>query len=41
MSDKLLVSFWGVNISAEGLWAIVAAIIIVGIIAAVVGRRRA
>ncbi|MCS3881194.1 hypothetical protein [Bradyrhizobium elkanii] len=41
MSDKLLVSLWGVSISAEGLWAIMAAIIIVGIIAAVVTRRRA
>ncbi|WP_283841761.1 hypothetical protein [Bradyrhizobium manausense] len=41
MSDKLLVNLWGVSISAEGLWAIVAAIIIVGIVAAVVGRRRA
>jgi hypothetical protein len=41
MSDKLLVSLWGVSINAEGLWAIAAAIIIVGIIAAVVTRRRA
>jgi hypothetical protein len=41
MSDKLLVSLWGVSISAEGLWAIVAAIIIVGIVAAVVVWGRA
>lgn len=41
MSDKLLVNLWGVSINAEGLSAIVAAIIIVGIIAAVVARRRA
>jgi hypothetical protein len=38
MSDKLLVSLWGVSINAEGLWAIAAAIIIVSIVAVVVGR---
>ena len=32
MSDKLLVSLWGLSISAEGLWAIGAATIIVGIV---------
>jgi hypothetical protein len=41
MSDKLLVSLWGVSISAEGLWAILAALIIVGIVAAVVVWGRA
>ena len=42
MSDKLLVNLWGVSIDAQGLWAIMAAIIIVAIImAAVVMRRRA
>ncbi|MCW2078041.1 UNVERIFIED_ORG: hypothetical protein M2193_000216 [Bradyrhizobium japonicum] len=39
MSDKLLVSLWGVSISAEGLWAIMAAIVIVGIVAVVVALR--
>jgi hypothetical protein len=34
--EKLSVQLWGVSISAEGLWAIAAAIIIVGIVAAVV-----
>jgi hypothetical protein len=41
MSDKLQLSLWGVSINAEGLWAIAAAIIIVGIVALVVGGRRA
>jgi hypothetical protein len=41
MSDKLLVSLWGVSISAEGLWAIAGAIIIVCIVAAVVVWGRA
>ncbi|WP_316196612.1 hypothetical protein [Bradyrhizobium sp. SZCCHNS3053] len=41
MSDKLLVSLWGVSINAEGLWAIAAAIVIVAIVAAVLSRRRA
>ncbi len=36
MSDKLLVSVWGLSISAERLWGIAAAIIIVGIVAIVV-----
>jgi hypothetical protein len=34
--EKLSVVLWGVSISAEGLWAIAAAIIIVGIVAAVI-----
>lgn len=29
MSDKLIVSFWGANVSADGLWAIGAAVFIV------------
>jgi hypothetical protein len=33
MSDKLLVSFWGLTISADGLWAIGAAVLIVTVIA--------
>lgn len=33
MSDKLNVSFWGASISADGLWAIGAAVLIVLIIA--------
>jgi hypothetical protein len=37
--EKLSVELWGANISAEGLWAIAAAIIIVGIVAAIVARR--
>jgi hypothetical protein len=39
--EKLSVELWGVSINAEGLWAIVASTIIVGIIAAVVMRCRA
>jgi hypothetical protein len=39
--EKLSVQVWGANISAEGLWAIAAAVIIVGIAAAVIARRRA
>ena len=39
--EKLSVYLWGMSISAEGLWAIAAAIVIVGIIAAVVAFRRA
>jgi hypothetical protein len=31
--EKLTVQVWGMRISAEGLWAIAAAIIIVGIVA--------
>jgi hypothetical protein len=33
MSDKLMVSFWGASINADGLWAIGAAILIVIVIA--------
>jgi hypothetical protein len=29
MADRLLVSFWGASISADGLWAIGAAVFIV------------
>ena len=32
MSDKLLISFWGASISAEGVWAIAAAVAIVLIV---------
>lgn len=39
MSDKLSVSFLGASISAEGLWAIGATILIVIIVAAVSKRR--
>ncbi len=41
MSDKLNVSMWGVNISAEGWLAIAATVTIVAIVAAVIGKRRA
>jgi hypothetical protein len=34
--EKLTVQVWGVSISAEWLWAVAAAIIIVGIVAAVI-----
>jgi hypothetical protein len=34
--EKLSVRLWGMSISAEGLWAIAAAIIIVGLVAAVI-----
>jgi hypothetical protein len=37
MSDKLLIDFWGVTISADGIYAIVAAVII---IVFVVARRQ-
>jgi hypothetical protein len=42
MTDKLMVSLWGLSISAEGLWAIGAAIVIVGIVvtAAVISRPK-
>lgn len=40
MSDKLLISFWGATISAEGIWAIGAAVLIIVVIA-VVRRTRA
>ncbi len=33
MSDKLLVNLWGASISADGIWAIGAAVAIVVIIA--------
>ncbi len=33
MSDKLLVNLWGASISADGIWAIGAAVLIVVIIA--------
>jgi hypothetical protein len=33
MSDKLLVNLWGASISADGVWAIGAAVAIVVIIA--------
>jgi hypothetical protein len=33
MSDKLLVNLWGASISADGVWAIGAAVVIVVIIA--------
>jgi hypothetical protein len=35
MSDKLLVNLWGASISADGVWAIGAAVIIVLVIALV------
>ena len=37
MSDKLLVNLWGASISADGVWAIGAAVLIVVVIA--VARR--
>jgi len=39
MSDKLSVNLWGASISAEGLIAIVAAVVIVGVLAFVMLRR--
>jgi hypothetical protein len=39
MSDKLSVSLWGMSANAEGLWAIAAIIVIVGIVALVTKRR--
>jgi len=33
MSDKLLVNLWGASISADGVWAIAAAVAIVLIVA--------
>lgn len=38
MSDKLSVSIWGASLNADGLWAIAAAVIIVGVLALVVVR---
>jgi hypothetical protein len=40
MSNKLLVNLWGASISADGVWAIGAAVIIVLVIA-LVRRTRA
>src|SRR6267378_6356575 len=39
MSDKLSVHLLGMSVSAEGLWAIGATIIIVGIVAVIATRR--
>jgi hypothetical protein len=39
MSDKLLINLWGASISADGLWAIGAAVVIIIIVAW--SRRRA
>jgi hypothetical protein len=33
MSDKLLVNLWGASISADGVWAIGAAVVIVLVVA--------
>jgi hypothetical protein len=38
MADKLLVNLWGASISADGVWAIGAAVLIVVVIA--LARRR-
>lgn len=38
MSDRLLINLWGASISAEGVWAIGAAVLIVVIVA--IARRR-
>jgi hypothetical protein len=38
MSDKLLVNLWGASISADGVWAIAAAVLIVVVVA--ISRRR-
>lgn len=38
MSDKLIVSIWGASISADGIWAIIAAVAIVLVIA--LSKRR-
>ncbi len=38
MSDKLLISFWGLTISADGVWAIGTAVLIVVVIT--LARRR-
>jgi hypothetical protein len=37
MSDKLLVNLWGATVSADGVWAIGAAVVI--ILAVVFARR--
>lgn len=39
MSDRLLVNLWGASISADGVWAIGAAVLIVVVVA--IARRRA
>jgi hypothetical protein len=39
MSDKLFIELWGLTISADGVYAIAAAVIIIGII--VLAKRRA
>ncbi|SDK27713.1 hypothetical protein SAMN05444171_7432 [Bradyrhizobium lablabi] len=39
VSDKLLVNLWGASISADGVWAIGAAVLIVVVIA--LCRKRA
>lgn len=36
MSDKLALSGWGLHVSAEGLWGLGAAIVIVAIVAGVI-----
>jgi hypothetical protein len=38
MSDKLLVNLWGASISADGIWAIGAAVVIILVLA--LARRR-
>jgi hypothetical protein len=38
MSDKLMVTFWGASVSADGVWAIGAAVVI--ILAMTLVRRR-
>jgi hypothetical protein len=40
MSDKLLVNLWGASISADGVWAIGAAVVIV-VVVALARRTRA
>lgn len=40
MSDRLLVNLWGASISADGVWAIAAAVAIV-IVIALARRTRA
>lgn len=39
MSDRLLINLWGAGISADGVWAIGAAVVIV-VIVAIAKRRR-
>lgn len=33
MTDRLLVSIWGITINAEGIWAIGAAVLVVLVVA--------